>query len=153
MYGTAYLPAYYTVLRTYLLEFFLGNVDTSARVRDQLSRDQLRDWEKRYGSGRSEAALYVAKDFGKIVGCVSVSASPYRELGSDGRPRDPKNPNRVPKRDKQAKVPVLANLVVARSARRRGIAAKLARKCDNMAKKWGYEEVRISRRWCASLLR
>jgi len=123
-------------------EFFLsGGPGAGHRVRDQLRRDQLLDWKKRYGSGRPEAKLFVARQFGTLVGCVSVSASQYKDLGSDGRPRDPNNP--YPKRDKQSKVPLLANLVVSRNFRRRGIAQKLAKICETTSKKWGYKEVRL----------
>ena len=53
--------------------------------RQQLELDQLRDWERRYGpEADGNGVLLVAKDFGKTVGCVSVSVGSYSRI-LDGR--------------------------------------------------------------------
>ncbi|CAN0414262.1 unnamed protein product, partial [Laminaria digitata] len=37
--------------------------------------------------------------------------------------------------------PILANLAVARAARRKGLAKRLVKRCEDEAKEWGYDEV------------
>ena len=101
---------------------------------------QYLDWKQRFGSLRrsEEAQLFVAREFGKVVGCASVSATPYSALGLSSTPR---SKGQQPKRDKQAKVPIIANLAVRKRSRRRGIAEKLMGKCESEARRWGYQEV------------
>lgn len=56
-----------------------------------LEADQYADWVQRYGSKqnvfKNQQCLFVARDFGRIVGTASVAATPYSKLGRDGRSR------------------------------------------------------------------
>jgi len=95
------------------------------------------------------------------VGCASVGVAPWGAFGSNGARFDPAtrnqdkalDPNNAAAaaaaakrvRDKSQAVPVLANLVVARGARRRGIGAKLAAKALAVARnQWGFAEVALA---------
>lgn len=147
--------------------------DVWERVRSQLESDQQADWRARFsitGTNKAAAArlgagavsddramLLVAREItGQIVGCASVGVAPWGAFGSNGarfdpnarkNALDPNAANAAPKRvrDKSEAVPVLANLVVARSARRRGIGAKLAAKALAVAKnQWGFAEVALA---------
>ena len=46
----------------------------------------------------------------------------------------PRNPNAVPR-------PIMANLVVGRDNRKRGIGKALIKEAEAKAKKWGYNEI------------
>lgn len=126
-------------------KFFIGaffTLDESTAVRTRLEEEQVADWKRRFiNEDENLSTLFVAKDFGKIVGCISVSCKPYSTLGSDGEPYDPRNPNARPKRDKAALVPIIANLAVGKQSRRRGIGEKLIKKCEALSKTRGYEEI------------
>jgi len=56
-----------------------------------LEADQYADWVQRYGSNqnvfKNQQCLFVARDFGRIVGTASVAATPYGKLGRNGRSR------------------------------------------------------------------
>mmetsp|Transcript_4704 Transcript_4704/g.10144 ORF Transcript_4704/g.10144 Transcript_4704/m.10144 type:complete len:295 (+) Transcript_4704:165-1049(+) len=137
----------------------------------QLERDQLRDWNRRYGSegggSGSEAALLVAKEGRRIVGCVSVSVGSYSRIldgriggggGGGGGSFDPRSartaaaaPSSSAKGSKGAlpdlnrvrseDVPLVANLAVAKRARKKGIGARLAREAERLAEGYGYPEI------------
>ena len=123
------------------------------RERGSLQRDQLRDWQRRYGEtvvpGPPEGnRLLLAEDWrGRIVGCVSVSSGPYQRILesriNDGGfdPRKGKVEFEEPARPRNAAVPLMANLAVARSARRRGVGKKLAVAAERHARDFGYSEI------------
>ena len=75
-----------------------------------LAADQYKDWRVRYGSKqelfRDQQLLFIGRQFGQIVGTASVAATPYRSLGSDGRPRASRSPSEIKaaKRDSSALV-------------------------------------------------
>lgn len=127
--------------------FFLKPGDSKLRTPglNELERDQLNDWVDMFGQSRKteKSTLLVAKEFGKIVGTCSITASPYANLGASGETFDPRNRAAFPTRDKQAIVPILSNLAVARDARGRGIGEKLVKACEERAQRWGYNEVRL----------
>mmetsp|Transcript_59055 Transcript_59055/g.101715 ORF Transcript_59055/g.101715 Transcript_59055/m.101715 type:complete len:229 (-) Transcript_59055:245-931(-) len=115
--------------------------------------DAFADWVKRFGSrqnwdsniiGRdtNQGVLLVAKEFGRVVGCASVATAPYSSLGSDGR--SSRDGTAIPNRVKSAPVPVIANLAVSPSARRRGIAARLVGACERKALEWDFQEISLA---------
>ena len=109
--------------------------------REILERDQFLDWRRRYVSGKrvlNEGDLFVAKEFGRIVGTVSVSIGAFKNLGR-GRYTGTGGLGR--RYSQQDQVPVLANLAVAPAARRRGIGEKLCRQCELFATHLGYSEI------------
>ena len=148
--------------------FFPLSLDSPPSVKSQLEGDQLRDFLRRYDpytADTRQGTLLVAREFGRIVGVASVAATPYGKLGTGrggagGAVYDPRRgrgaaqaPQKKPSarevflgksRPKQNPCPVLANLSVSPKARRRGIASKLAAKCEAVAKGWGYDEIALA---------
>jgi GNAT superfamily N-acetyltransferase len=129
---------------SFFVDAFFSASTMSTESREKLVYDQYADWVSRYGSGKASnrnGVLLVAKEFGRIVGTVSVAEAPYSSLGSSGETYDPRQPELFKRRDRNALVPILSNLAVSRKARRRGIGEKLAAKCESLARKWEYDEV------------
>ena len=95
---------------------------------------QKKDLVKRYNKKRL-GAMFVIKDedTGEVVGCVGaevqrfVGAVPARRAESDAGAA-------------AADRPVVANLAVASSARRKGLAKALMRAIEEETKSWGFEE-------------
>ena len=112
---------------------------------------QKKDLVKRYNQ-RSRGALFVIKDeeTNEVVGCVGAETQrfvgflPARRAASDAG---------VAAADR----PVVANLAVASSARRKGLAKALMRAIEEEAKDWGFEEtvlvVEASNKQATSLYR
>jgi predicted N-acetyltransferase YhbS len=126
------------------IDTFFGK-EIDATTRSRLQREQFSLWKRRYGSQQKEgernpAVILVAKQKGDIVGCVTLSARPYRDLGLN-QPDYPWVFN-VEGRNKGDRVPILANIAVSPSLRRQGIGEKLANRCEELAKDWGYSEVK-----------
>jgi ribosomal protein S18 acetylase RimI-like enzyme len=102
-----------------------------------LNGAQKKDLVKRYNQ-RGLGTMFVIRDeaSNKVVGCVGaevqqfVGARPARRVeGGDGR-------TYANATDR----PVVANLAVASSARRKGLAKALMRAIEEEAKAWGFEE-------------
>ena len=112
---------------------------------------QKKDLVKRYNQ-KSRGAMFVIKDedTNEVVGCVGaevqrfVGAVPARRADSDAGAA-------------AADRPVVANLAVASSARRRGLAKALMRAIEEEAKSWGFDEtvlvVEASNKQATSLYR
>ena len=112
---------------------------------------QKKDLVKRYNQ-KSRGALFVIKDeeTNEVVGCVGAETQrfvgflPARRAASDAG---------VVAADR----PVVANLAVASSARRKGLAKALMRAIEEEAKDWGFEEtvlvVEASNKQATSLYR
>jgi ribosomal protein S18 acetylase RimI-like enzyme len=112
---------------------------------------QKKDLVKRYNQ-KSRGALFVIKDeeTNEVVGCVGAETQrfvgflPARRAASDAG---------VAAADR----PVVANLAVASSARRKGLAKALMRAIEEEAKDWGFEEtvlvVEASNKQATSLYR
>ena len=115
---------------------------------------QKKDLLKRYNQ-RSRGALFVIKDeeTNEVVGCVGAETQrfvgflPARRAASDA------GVGPSPAADR----PVVANLAVASSARRKGLAKALMRAIEEEAKDWGFEEtvlvVEASNKQATSLYR
>ena len=172
---TAPPPSQLEAASQFFVGAFWGSSTPTGELGDsesaQLERDQLRDWNRRYGSegggSGSEAALLVAKEGRRIVGCVSVSVGSYSRIldgriggggGGGGGSFDPRSartaaaaPSSSAKGSKGAlpdlnrvrseDVPLVANLAVAKRARKKGIGARLAREAERLAEGYGYPEI------------
>ena len=112
---------------------------------------QKKDLVKRYNQ-KSRGAMFVIKDedTNEVVGCVGAETQrfvgflPARRAASDAG---------VAAADR----PVVANLAVASSARRKGLAKALMRAIEEEAKSWGFDEtvlvVEASNKQATSLYR
>lgn len=126
-----------------MAEFFVSNFweeDIGPSQKRPLVRELVTDYRNRYGAlmgpRKLQSLLMAARDKGEIVGCVAIEVSVCagERVGLKARGINPSTPG-VELR------PVLANLAVARSARRRGLAKRLVKRCEEAAKEWGYDEV------------
>ena len=86
--------------------------------RRRLLRDQVTEFQRRYGrkSERRQTALFVARSDSEVFGCAGVEM----EKDADG----------------QQGAPVMSNLAVARTGRRKGLAQKLVRSCEAKTLDW-----------------
>ncbi|GMI11811.1 hypothetical protein TrRE_jg13131 [Triparma retinervis] len=119
----------------------------SAAQRSSLERRQCAEFLKRYrfsdgsglnvfdslGSPRQACSLVVAtekREEGEVMGCAGVEVSNIDD-SSDKRSR------------RIDGVPVMSNLAVGRSFRRKGVAVKLVKRVEEIAgpKGWGYDEI------------
>ena len=120
--------------------FFLdgGSIRLDAGPRRRLVGEAQKDLESRYGGwgrGGSTRALLVSRNAeGDVVGCAGVEPQPF--LGSAVlRGAQRLSPPLAARRR-----PVVSNLAVAASARRRGLAAALMAACEALCEEWGFQE-------------
>mmetsp|Transcript_34094 Transcript_34094/g.45075 ORF Transcript_34094/g.45075 Transcript_34094/m.45075 type:complete len:275 (+) Transcript_34094:86-910(+) len=118
----------------FVKEFFKGDDLKPGQVRT-LERDQYRDFCQRYGpllKQKLETSLLVAKDKKQIKGCIGIDVVPCKgeKIGAKSNSLE-----EVELR------PVMSNLVVAKTARKRGLGKKLIRQAESKTKSWGYKEL------------
>ena len=128
-------------------------------ARTSVIKSQISFFVNKYGisddPSNKQAVLLIAKEGEKLVGCASVSSSPYCDLRSPNRLisavkslldswQGTSQSAKDNIRDGQSLVPVMANVGVAREARRRGIGEMLAAECEAVAAAWGYDEIALS---------
>ena len=115
--------------------FWVGKVGGGADVltskqRSSLSKTQFNEFRGRYcGVTRGQSELIVCQlPSGEVVGCAGIEATPIPEGSLKGKtgPR----------------YPLMSNLAVSRQYRRKGIAEKLVKEAERVARKeWGYDLV------------
>ena len=124
---SALLPA---ATEAFVDSFWLSKSETGAlgeAQRRQLARDQLADFQKRYGgagapSERRGALLVATTPGGEVLGCAGVDLDPAGPRGG-GPPR-------------------MSNLAVSAQARKRGLGGKLVRACEALAADaWAADEL------------
>ena len=99
-------------------------------------RDLTTRYIKADSGSTAKSALLVARDNGKVVGCVGLETRVIRE-------------GQVTKFETVAKSgapgasvgPVVANLAVDRTLRRKGVGKKILGECERVAKGWGFQEL------------
>lgn len=128
---------------------------TKAKQKDQLKSEVYRDLTTRYigkggagggasaasaripaATGMGKSALLVAKEGGKVIGCVGLETRVIREgqvtkfevVGKGDAPGTSIGP-------------VVANLAVDRMLRRKGIGKKILAECEKIVKGWGFQEL------------
>jgi len=125
---------YVGAARCFVEAFFLrkGNQPTASELA-YLNGAQKKDLLRRYNQ-RGLGTMFVIKDErGDVVACVGAEVQTYkgtiplRRAANDA-------PGEVVDR------PVIANLAVARVARRKGLAKALMRAIEEECKEWGFEE-------------
>lgn len=86
------------------------------------------------GAARGKSALLVAKEGGKVVGCGGLETRVIREglvtkyeVVKRGDPPG------------TSLGPVLANLAVDRTLRRKGVGKKILMECERVVKGWGFQ--------------
>ncbi|CBJ49195.1 conserved unknown protein [Ectocarpus siliculosus] len=125
-------------------EFFVENFWDDAVAPSQkrsLVRELVSDYRRRYGTlmgnRKLQSMLMVARgNGGEIIGCIAVEVSVCmgERVGVKARGISP-NAEGAELR------PILANLAVARSERRKGLAKRLVKHCEDVCRGWGYDEV------------
>ena len=119
--------------------FFLKRNGGSDRITKgelaYLNGAQRKDLVKRYNQ-KNKGTMFVVKDdeTNKVVGCVGVEVQKF--VGNVPLRRAENDLGDVEILDR----PVIANLAVASSARRKGLAKSLMREIEEEVKKWGYDE-------------
>lgn len=110
--------------RLFVDAFWLDKAETDElkeKQRARLQKEQLDEFRRRYGyraNSRRKSAFFVARgDDGVPAGCVGV------EL--DGAAGD------------KSVVPVLSNLAVFPTGRRKGLGGRLVKACEKSAREWG----------------
>ncbi|CAM9349345.1 unnamed protein product [Scytosiphon promiscuus] len=125
-------------------EFFVENFwedEVAPSQKRSLVRELVTDYRRRYGSlmgkRKLESMLLVARGKqGQIVGCIAVEVSVCmgERVGVKARG--------ISANAEGAELrPILANLAVARSERRKGLAKRLVKQCEDTCKEWGYDEI------------
>ncbi|CAN0040705.1 unnamed protein product [Phaeothamnion confervicola] len=118
----------------FFIQSFFGDVKQGQA--QQLEREQITDMTELYGGDLPRpSALFVAREGGRILGCVGVEAAVCQG-------------DRVGLRARGAAAfaaaelrPLLSNLAVAPAARRRGVGRRLVARCEATARGWGYGEL------------
>lgn len=106
--------------------FWADKATTRTLTREQkrkLQREQLDEFRRRYGrvSARRRSALFVVRDSSnQVLGCAGVEIE---------EAVDP--------------VPIMSNLAVAASGRRRGLAKRLVRECEKKSRDWGLSQLAL----------
>ncbi|CAM9374793.1 unnamed protein product, partial [Hapterophycus canaliculatus] len=125
-------------------EFFVDNFwedEVAPSQKRSLVRELVTDYRRRYGSlmgkRKLDSMLLVARgNQGQIVGCIAVEVSVCmgERVGVKARG--------ISANAEGAELrPILANLAVARSERRKGLAKRLVKQCEETCKEWGYDEI------------
>ena len=108
-----------------------GGTDVlTSKQRSSLSTTQFKEFRGRYaGVSRGQSELIVCQlPSGEVVGCAGFEATPIPE----GSLKAKKGP----------RYPLMSNLAVSRQYRRKGIAEKLVKEAERVARKeWGYDTV------------
>ncbi|CAM9393320.1 unnamed protein product [Ascophyllum nodosum] len=127
-----------------MAEFFISNFwdfDVPPSQKRALVRELVSDYRRRYGSqwGKRKfpsMLLAARNNSGDIVGCVAIEVSVCKGecVGMKARGISPNSAGAELR-------PILANLTVGRSARRKGLAKRMVRRCEAAAKEWGFDEV------------
>eukprot|EP00980_Cylindrotheca_fusiformis_P001463 scaffold345_cov134-Cylindrotheca_fusiformis.AAC.74 len=115
--------------------FWVGKVGGGADVlsskqRQSLSTTQFKEFRGRYaGVNRGQSELLVSQlPGGEIVGCAGIEATPIPQGRLRAAPGQ--------------RSPLMSNLAVSREYRRRGIAEKLVKEAERIARyEWGYDDV------------
>lgn len=115
--------------------FWVGKIGGGADVltskqRSSLSKTQFKEFRGRYaGVSRGQSELIVCQlPSGEVVGCAGIEATPIPE----GSLKAKTGPS----------YPLMSNLAVSRKYRRKGIAEKLVKEAERVARKeWGYNLV------------
>ena len=95
-----------------------------------------RDLRSRLGGGR-QTALLVLEDGGNVVGSCALEVSPLSPQALDER----RLGRQASLEADMAERPMLSSLAISPGFRRKGLAQKLCREAESLAKDWGYEEV------------
>jgi ribosomal protein S18 acetylase RimI-like enzyme len=108
-----------------------GASQLSERQAAQLRQSQQAEFTRRYGSPRrwSSAEFFmICNAEGEMMACAGVEVDRLRDSGGAV--------------DQPAQAPVMSNLAVSRSYRRRGLAEDLVRAVEEHCRvQWGYDEV------------
>eukprot|EP00752_Nemacystus_decipiens_P005691 g5151.t1 len=125
-------------------EFFVDNFwenEVAPSQKRSLIRELVTDYRRRYGTllgtRKLQSMLMVARgNKGQIIGCIAVEVSVCmgERVGVKARGISP-NAEGAELR------PILANLAVARSERRKGLAKRLVKQCEEASREWGYGEM------------
>lgn len=115
--------------------FWVGKVGGGADVlsskqRQSLSTTQFKEFRGRYaGVSRGQSELLVSQlPSGEVVGCAGIEATPIPQGKLRATPG--------------ARSPLMSNLAVSREYRRKGIAEKLVKEAERIARyEWGYDDV------------
>jgi ribosomal protein S18 acetylase RimI-like enzyme len=115
--------------------FWVGKVGGGAEVltpmqRQSLSTTQFKEFRGRYaGVSRGQSELLICQlPSGEVVGCAGVEAI-----------RIPQGTLRA---TPGARSPLMSNLAVSREYRRKGIAEKLVKEAERVARyEWGYDDI------------
>ena len=105
----------------------------------QLAREMSKNLQERYSplNPRPHVLLLALDaDSGDLVGSCGVEAAPLTPEGR-GTPRLPTDAARMRVR------PLLSNLVVEPTFRRRGVATRLMREAEQHAANWGFQELMV----------
>lgn len=144
-------PAEAEGISEFFVSSFWDTPITKPRQREQLKSEVYRDLTARYisgagksgasspagsrmGAARGKSALLVAKEGGKVVGCGGLETRVIREglvtkyeVVKRGDPPG------------TSLGPVLANLAVDRTLRRKGVGKKILMECERVVKGWGFQ--------------
>lgn len=119
----------------------LFDATSSANI-DQLEAAAIADLVSKFvGPARRQpnaigrSALMVAEDCGKVVGVCGVQMLALTPDGIGERRLTRADKPRVDVR------PLMSNLAVDPSCRRRGVAKRLVRECEALVAEWGYREI------------
>jgi ribosomal protein S18 acetylase RimI-like enzyme len=115
--------------------FWVGKVGGGADVltskqRQSLSTTQFKEFRGRYaGVSRGQSELLICQlPSGEVVGCAGVEVTPI-----------PKGKLRA---NQGARSPLMSNLAVSHEYRRKGIAEKLVKEAERVARyEWGYDDI------------
>lgn len=117
--------------------FWTAKVGGGARTlspyqRQQLEQSQSAEFNKRYGSSRRVSEMLIMrsnKSVNEIIACAGVEVDRIPMNGSL------KSPSEI------ISAPLMSNLAVSRSYRRRGLAEKMVQAVEvRVRKEWGYQE-------------
>lgn len=106
-----------------------GAAELSDKQRRTLSASQFYEFRSRYtGAGRGQSELVTCRlPSGELTGCAGIEVSPIPEKSLKGL-----NTKRGP---------LMSNLAVGRDFRRKGIAEKLVKEAERMARyEWGFDD-------------
>lgn len=108
-----------------------GGADVlTSKQRSSLSKTQFNEFRGRYaGVSRGQSELIVCQlPSGEVVGCAGIEVTPIPEGSLKGKTGP--------------QYPLMSNLAVSRQYRRKGIAEKLVKEAERVARKeWGYNLV------------
>lgn len=126
-----------TYKRTSKLE--KGNKELTPAQYKSIEPRQISEFRRRYGNGNArrgiKSELLIATDStATVLGCAGVEVDTIRQPWSSGKMV-------LDVSGSQVRAPLMSNLAVSRSFRRRGIAEELVQQVEELVRKqWGFEE-------------